>query len=175
MDSHDPVARLYPDWPQHAGRLADAVRGLTVEQLALRASPRHSPIWALAAHVAGARVYWLCGVFGEPGADTTPFRDPFAELGWEDDETHPRAADELGWALDSTWAIVAGCLERWTAAMLDETFERRYGEAVQRNTRASVLNRMFTHDAFHAGEISQLLGAAGAGEIDLWRRTPPSA
>jgi hypothetical protein len=29
--------------------------------------------------------------------------------------------------------------------------------------------RMLTHDAFHSGEISQLLGANGLAEIDLWR------
>jgi uncharacterized damage-inducible protein DinB len=169
------IARLYPDWPQHAARLADAVRGLTPEQLALRASPRHGPIWALAAHTAGARVYWLCGVFGEPGAAATPFTNPLADEGWEDDESHPRSVEEVAWALDSTWAVVAACLERWTIAMLPETFERRYGDSVQVHTRASVLNRLFTHDAYHAGEISQLLGAHGLEAIDLWRRPTPPA
>ena len=38
------------------------------------------------------------------------------------------------------------------------------------HTRASVLNRLFSHDAFHAGEISQLLGLHHLPEIDLWRR-----
>jgi hypothetical protein len=121
MEVLDPVARLYPDWPRHAARITNAVRDLTAEQLALRMSPGHAPIWGLAAHVAGARVYWLCGVFGEPGAATTPFADPLANLGWEDDETHPRTAGELVWALDSSWAVIAGCLERWTLAMLDQT------------------------------------------------------
>jgi uncharacterized damage-inducible protein DinB len=175
MDTADPAARLYPDWPQHASRISDAIRGLAAEQLALRASPEHLPIWGLAAHVAGARAYWLCGVLGEPGADATPFTDPLAELGWEDDETHPRTADELAWALESTWAVIAGCLERWTTAMLDDPFERRYGDVVQVHTRASVLNRLFTHDAYHAGEISQLLGVNGLPAIDLWRRPRPQA
>lgn len=164
------AARLYPDWPRHAARLTDAVRDLTVDQLALRASPAHLPIWGLAAHVAGSRAYWLCGVFGEAGADATPFVDPLAGLGWEDDESHPRAAGELVWALDSTWAIVAGCLERWTIPMLDVAFERRYGDVVQVHTRASVLNRLVAHDAYHAGEMSQVLGAHGLPVADPWRR-----
>ncbi|OGO54121.1 MAG: hypothetical protein A2V85_05690 [Chloroflexi bacterium RBG_16_72_14] len=173
MDTADAVARLYPDWPQHAARISDAIRGLTTEQLALRASPDHSPVWALAAHTAGSRVYWLCGVFGEPGADATPFPDPLAELGWEDDETHPRTAEEIGWALESSWAVVAGCLGRWTMRSLDTTAERRWRDVVQVHTRASVLNRLFTHDAYHAGEISQLLGVNGLPAIDLWRRLAP--
>ena len=52
---------LYPDWPQHVARLREAVRGYTTERLALRAGPDHDPVWALAAHVAGARACWLCG------------------------------------------------------------------------------------------------------------------
>ena len=164
------VARLYPDWPQYASRLADGVRDLTYEQLAIRAGPNHAPIWALAAHVAGTRVYWLCHVFGEPGADTTPFADP-AGLGWEDDEDHPRSANELVEALDSTWAVVADCLERWTTDDLDRSAERvRADGVVQVHTRGSVLNRLFSHDAFHAGEISQLLGVHDLPPIDLWVR-----
>ena len=77
------AASLYPDWPQYAGRIRDAVASLTAAQLALRAGPDHAPIWALAAHLAGTRVYWLCGVFGEPGADRTPFPTPLTGIGWE--------------------------------------------------------------------------------------------
>ena len=173
MHTADPVARLYPPRPQHPARISDAIRGLTTKQLARRASPEHSPIWALAAHTAGARVYWLCGVFGEPGADATPFADPLAELGWEDDESQPRTAEEVAWALESSWAVVAGCLDRWTIASLEATAERRWRDVVQVHTRASILNRLFTHDAYHAGEISQLLGVHGTPAIDLWRRAAP--
>ena len=168
------VAAAYPDWPQYASRIRDAVVGLTPEQLALRAGPDNDPVWALAAHCAGARVYWLCGVFGEPGAERTPFTDPLSGEGWEDDPDHPRSGEELAWALDSTFEVVRGVLDRWTVDDLALTAERRWGDTVQSHTRASVLNRLLTHDAFHAGEISQLLGLHGIGSIDLWRRTPPT-
>lgn len=167
-----PVVTLYPDWPQHARRIRDAVAGLSAEQLALRAGPDHDPVWALAAHLAGARVYWLCGVFGEPGADTTPFADPLTGEGWEDDPSHPRSGEELADALDSSFEVVRGVLDRWTVEDLVLTAERRFGDTVQVHTRASVLNRLFSHDAFHAGEISQLLGLHDLGSIDLWRRMP---
>ena len=166
-----PASSLYPDWPQYATRLREAVAGLGADQLALRAGPEHAPIWALAAHVAGTRVFWLCGVFGEPGADATPFTEPLAGLGWEDDPDHPRSGAELAWALDSSWQIVNGCLDRWTVDELSLTATRmRPDGSPQLHSRASVINRMFSHDAFHAGEISQLLGRHGLPAIDLWVR-----
>ena len=166
------VAILYPDWPQHAGRIRDAVKDLTPEQLAISAGPEHAPIWALAAHVAGTRVFWLCNVFGEPGADSTPFTDPDGE-GWEDHLDHPRSGSELAWALDSTWEVVSRTLDRWTIDDLDRTAVRVYGGAGRVHTRASVLNRLFSHDAFHAGEISQMLGLHLLPAIDLWVARPP--
>jgi uncharacterized damage-inducible protein DinB len=168
------VTTLYPDWAQHAARIRDAVASLAAAQLALSAGPSHAPIWALAAHVAGTRVYWLCGVFGEPGADRTPFARPLADEGWEDDKTHPRSGEELAWALDSSFEVVRDTLGRWTVDDLARTAERVYRGVSQVHTRASVLNRLFTHDAFHGGEISQLLGLHGIGAIDLWARRPPT-
>ncbi|HKY52042.1 MAG TPA: DinB family protein [Candidatus Limnocylindria bacterium] len=164
--SEQGVAGLFRQWPQYNSRLVEAIRPLTDEQLALRAGPHHSPIWALAAHTAGGRVYWLCGVLKEPGAETTPFIDPSSGFGWEDEPEHPRTATEIVGALESSWRIVAACLERWDLPMLEQEFTRG---ATQRHSRQSVLLRLLTHDAFHSGEISQLLGANGIGEIDLWR------
>jgi len=169
METNLPLTGIFPDWPQHAARLAGAVRDLPAEALAMRAFPDQLPIWGLAAHVAGMRVYWLCGVCGEPGADATPFPASLSGLGWEDDEDHPRTADELAWALDSTWGVVASCLQRWSLQDLQVTVERTRAGGRELHTRASILNRMFTHDAFHAGEISQLLGGHGFAGIDLWR------
>ena len=168
-----PVSTLYPDWPQYDARLRAAVRSLGPEQLALRAGPDHDPVWALAAHVAGARAYWLCGVFGEPGAERTPFTEPETGAGWEDDPDHPRSADELEWALESTFAIVRDCLDRWTVDDLTRAADRTFRGVTVTHTRASVLNRLFSHDAFHAGEISQLLGLHALPTIDLWRRPTP--
>jgi hypothetical protein len=113
-------------------------------------------------------VYWLCGVLGEPGAEATPFPDPDGE-GWEDQPDHHRTATELVVALDSTWAIVDHVLDTWTPAMLGETVERRYRDRRQTHSRASILQRLLTHDAYHSGEISLILGAHGLSPIELWR------
>jgi uncharacterized damage-inducible protein DinB len=169
-----PVALLYPDWPQYEARIRDAVKDLTPDQLALRAGPQHAPIWALAAHVAGTRVYWLCGVFGEPGAERTPFPDAASGVGWEDDLDHPRSGAELALALDATWEVVRDCLGRWRPADLERTATRTVRGIERIHTRASVLDRLISHDAFHAGEISQLLGLHGLPPIDLWVQRAPA-
>jgi hypothetical protein len=53
--------------------------------------------------------------------------------------------------------------------MLDAEFARERDGKIQVHTRQSVLMRLITHDASHAGEISQTLGMRGAVELDLWR------
>ena len=162
------IRRFYDRWPQYNRRLREVVAGMTEEQLAIRPAPERDPIWATVGHTVAGRTYWLCGVVGEPGADTTPWPDPNGD-GWEDHLDHPRSAAELVWAIDSTWAIVDGCLDRWTPEMLDETVERRYADQVQIHSRSSILQRLLTHDAYHCGELSQTLGIHGLPQIDLWR------
>jgi uncharacterized damage-inducible protein DinB len=163
------IRSFYDHWPTYNQRLVEVVRAMSAEQLAVRPAPDRWPIWATVAHTAGARVYWLCGVFGEPGAETTPFTEPLSGVGWEDDEDTPRSADELVTALETTWRLIDRCLDRWTPAMLGETFSREIGGQRQVHTRASVIQRLFSHDAYHCGELSQTLGIHRLPQIDLWR------
>ena len=162
------IRRFYDRWPQYNRRLTEVIGEMTDQQLAIRPSADGWPVWATVGHTAGVRPYWLCTVVGEPGAETTPFADPDTE-GWEDDLDHPRSAAELVGALQTTWAIVDGILERWTPEMLDEPVERLYGDQRQIHTRASILQRLLTHDAYHCGELSQTLGIHNLPQIDLWR------
>ena len=163
------IRQFYDRWPQYNRRLAEVVGAMTEEQLAIRPSPATWPIWATVGHTVSARVYWLCGIVGEPGADQTPWPDPINDEGWEDDLDHPRSAAELVAAIGSTWAIVDRCLGRWTPEMLDEEVERSYGDLRQVHSRSSILQRLLTHEAYHCGELSQTLGIAGLPQIDLWR------
>ena len=162
------IRRFYDRWPQYNRRLTEIVGAMSDEQLAIRPSPEGSPIWATVGHTAGARAYWLCGVLKEPGAEATPWPD-LPDDGWEDDLDHPRHADELVWALDSTFAVVEHVLDTWTPELLGQEVERWYGDERQVHSRASILQRLLTHDAYHCGELSQTLGIARLPQIDLWR------
>ena len=161
------IRLAYSMWPQYNRRLRDVVAGMTDDQLGIRAAPELLPIWATVGHTAAMRVYWLCSVIGEPGAETTPFGAEVSD--WADDLDHPRGADELAGALDSTFAIVEGCLDRWTPEMLGEEVRREYDDTTQLHTGSSVLQRLLTHEAYHCGELSQTLGVNGLPQIDLWR------
>jgi uncharacterized damage-inducible protein DinB len=167
------IASFYEGWRKANRRLVEGVTMLSDDQLALRAGG-YLPIWAIAAHTAGARVFWLCAILKEPGAETTPFTDPSGE-GWEDHLDHPRAAAEVVGALETSWKIVKRCLATWTPEMLAEELPRVRNGVVRTHTRQSVVMRLITHDSFHAGEISMILGMHGLPEIDLWRPDPPQA
>ena len=162
------IRSAYDMWPQYNRRLREVIGAMSAGQLAIRPSADRWPIWATVGHTAGGRVYWLCDVIGEPGAETTPFLDA-ATTGWEDDLDHPRSADELVEALDSTWLLIEGCLDRWTLGMLADEFHRDFGGEPQVHSRSSILQRLFSHDSYHCGELSQTLGIHGLPQIDLWR------
>lgn len=168
------VAAFYQGWRPTNEAIIDVIAPLEPSALAIPIS-KDWPIWASVSHLAGTRVYWLCHVFKEPGAETTPFNDP-SGLGWEDDLAHPRSASELVRALESTFRVIERTLDTWTPESLTQTARRTRGDQVQVHTRQSVLWRMITHDAFHAGEISHALGEHGLGSgspngaIDLWGR-----
>ena len=167
------IAPFYADWAGYQRRTVAAIRRMTPEDLALPVATERSPdiapwpVWATLAHTVGARVYWLCHVFGEPGAETTPFTDP-SGFGWEDDLGVVRSGEEVARAWESTWAVVAGVLERWTPDQLGEAIRRAGKTSVQVHSRQSVLLRLITHEAYHVGEISLTLSAAGREPIDLW-------
>ena len=163
------IRTAYETWPQYNRRLRELVAPMTEEQLAIRPAPDLLPIWAIVGHTVAMRAYWLCDVVGELGAESTPFWDGSAVIDWADDLENPRSARELVGAVDTTFALIERCLDGWTPDMLTDRIERRYADTVQVHTRASILLRLLTHEAYHCGELSQTLGIHGLPQIDLWR------
>ncbi len=171
--SPDSLRPFYADWAGYNRRTMEGLLRLTPEELSLPVPAiRDSgadpwPIWAVAGHTAAVRVFWLCDVFGEPGAEGTPFAGDTP--GWEDDLTTPRTAEEVAGAFESTWAVIEGCLRRWTPAMLQEVVRRdEAGRPPELHTRQSILLRMISHEAYHLGEINLTLGSNGREPIDPW-------
>ncbi|HEY5630334.1 MAG TPA: DinB family protein [Candidatus Limnocylindrales bacterium] len=167
------IEAYYGDWRRYNELIVRALRTMTAEELGLRAdrvdpsAAAHWPIWAIAGHMAGTRVFWLCDVMGEPGAKGTPFTDA-ASAGWEDDLDCPRSGEELASAWEATWAIVGHALATWTPSMLDEVVTRDRGTRIDRFTRRSLVLRMIIHEGYHAGEIALIQGIHGRPQIDLW-------
>ena len=167
------IRQFFDQWPQYNRRLTEVVAGLSDDDLAITPGGRphddHTwPIWGTVGHTAGVRVYWLCGVAGEPGYEATPFTDPGSDMGWEDDPNHPRSASELVGALETTWAIIDHALDRWSPELLSEPIDRVYDGRGTIHTRGEILQRLFTHEAYHCGELSQTLKLHGLPQVDLW-------
>ena len=166
--SASPIRPAYSKWPEYNRRLRDVVAALTEEQLALRPSPERWPLWATVGHAACQRVFWLCDFAGEPGAEATPFTDAAHNCPGDDDLDHPLDAEALVLALDSSFRMIEGVLDRWTLDMLDEELRREdYGEDWV-HLRGSVIQRVFSHDVYHSAELNETLGMTGLPQIDLW-------
>ena len=162
------IRPAYSKWPQYNQRLRDVVAGLTDEQLAVRPSPDRWPMWATIGHTACQRVFWLCDFAGEPGADTTRFTDAGNNCPGDDDLENVLDAGQLVEALDSTFRIVEGCLDRWTLEMLDDVIRRPDYGPDWVHLRGSVIQRVFSHDVWHCAELNETLRRAGLPQIDLW-------
>ena len=137
---------------------------MTEEQLAIRPSPDRWPLWASIGHVACQRVFGLCEVAGEPGAETTPFTNSAYDCPGDDDLEHVLDAEALVHALTTTFRIVETCLDGWTMEMLGEVV--RLEDRVQ--TRGEIISRSFAHDVSHITELNETLGRAGLRQVDLW-------
>jgi hypothetical protein len=166
--SETTIRPAYSMWPQYNRRLRDVVAAMTEDQLAIRPSPERWPIWATVGHTACQRVFWLCDFVGEPGAETTPFTNAAYNCPGDDDLDHPLNGAELAEALDSSFRIIENCLDRWTVDMLADELRRDMGREEWVHIRGSVIQRLFSHDVYHCGELSQTLGIAGLPQIDLW-------
>ncbi|MBN2114396.1 MAG: DinB family protein [Acidimicrobiia bacterium] len=159
---------VYGTWPRYNRALRDTVAALTEEQLAVCPGPGRWPLWATVGHTACQRVSWLCGFAGEPGAETTPFPDALHTCPGDEDLEHVLGPEALAAALDSTFGIVEGCLDRWTVDMLGEEIRRTFGTEEWVHTRGWVIERVFAHDVYHCAELNEALGVAGLPQIDLW-------
>jgi hypothetical protein len=162
------IRPAFSTWPEYNRRLRDVIAAMTPGQLALQPSPERWPLWATVGHAACQRVFWLCDVAGEPGAETTRFTNAGYDCPGDDDLEHVLSPADLADSLDSTFRIVESCLDRWTLPMLAEEIRNPEWDGPRVPTRGWVLQRVFAHDVSHIAELNEALGNAGLPQVDLW-------
>ena len=174
MSGPSALQPFYEGWANHQRLLLAVIGDLGPDQLALRPAPDAWSIWQLAGHMAGSRAYWIHDILGEGDpavremfrvAQTTVPDLPLEMAGWEDDEDHPRTASEIVEAFDLPWAMIEGCLERWSADDITVPIPQRGADRM--TTRGWVLWHLMEHEAHHGGAISIALGANGLPSLDL--------
>ncbi|HEU5198196.1 MAG TPA: DinB family protein [Ktedonobacterales bacterium] len=163
MSGNQPTAMtFYQGWDVYQGHLTRAIAPLTQEQLTLRAAPHLRTLDQIASHIIGARARWFHDLMGEGGEEIVRVRT-FDRPG-----TPSHTAAELLQGLETTWQLMADCLNRWTLADLEYSYpgDPADGEP-ERLTRQWVLWHLIEHDVHHGGELSLTLGMHGLAAPDL--------
>jgi uncharacterized damage-inducible protein DinB len=161
MSENEGLMAYYVGWPDYQQMLVDGIAALTPDQLALRSAPNQRPVWLIAAHIIGTRVGWFQGRLGEGDASIAAYDS------WDMDGAPPRTAPELVEGLNATWAMIEGCLARWTPAMLDDPFVRQFPDRISTRTRGWIIWHVLEHDVHHGGELFLTLGIHGLPTPDM--------
>lgn len=163
----------FGSWPTLNASMRAAVGDLTDDSLARTAGPGRWPLWAVIGHLACQRVFWLCDFAGEPGAESTPFTNATWSCPGDEDLDNVLNAEQLVAALDSTFAIVDRVLDGWTIDSLADVVDRSDWDAHWVHSRAFVIDRVHSHDLWHAAEANEILTRLGSPRIDPWTLEMP--
>jgi hypothetical protein len=186
---------FYAGWGRYQQRLVAAIAPLTVEQLALRTTPRHWSIGMYATHIVANRAWWFHARLGEGGDELTPYELWALGVCEADvDPGHPAA--DLVAGLERTWQLIEHMLAHLTPAdlarvvpPLDEAgrvrhanlvepalqpYARMWLEAARRDgvvrpavSFQSIIWGVLEHDIHHGSEISTTLGLHGLPVVEL--------
>ncbi len=155
------ILPFYQGWEEYQDKLIEALKPLTLEQLALRPAPHLRSIGENAAHIVATRVAWFYFFMGVGDPSLAPIDQ------WDQDGAPARTSAELVEGFQTTWTMIDDALKSWTPADLEYVFEEtRQGKLYQR-TRGWVVWHMVEHDLHHGGEISFTLGTNNLKAPDL--------
>lgn len=155
------LASVYKGWDHHHHLLREAVRPLSVDQLALRAARQLRSISELVAHMIAVRARCCDYVLQEEEARLADL------VMWDRGDTPIRTALELLGGLDLTWQVLQGGLARWCPADLEDMLRVEREGIASTYTRQWVIWHMLEHDLHHAGELSLTLGMYGVVGLNL--------
>jgi uncharacterized damage-inducible protein DinB len=160
-----PLSTHHSGWAEYNDLLEHAIGRLGAEQLSLRAAPDLWSVRTLANHVVATRAWWFHSWMGEGDGAFGALADYDEDVG-----SDTRGAAEIVAALRHSWTCVAACLDRWTEADLDASFQRPVPNAAGERpwrTRQFIVWHVAEHDLHHGGEISLTLGMHGIPGLDL--------
>jgi uncharacterized damage-inducible protein DinB len=155
------LASIYKGWDHHHHQLLEAVRPLSVDQLAGCAAPQLRSIRELVAHMIAVRARCFYYVFQENRATLADL------VTWDQGDAPERSTLELLDGLDLTWQVLQGGLARWRPPDLEDILHIEREGMVSTRSRQWVIWHMLEHDLHHAGELFLTLGMYGLVGLDL--------
>ena len=146
---------FYANWEKYQAGLVEAIKPLTIEQLALRAAPNLRSVGELAQHIARTRVGWFYHTMGEHGDEVARMAKATSE------DEFPLVANELAKMLGTSWQFMKTRLDRWTEGEMAQMFEDEWDGKKYQLSRAWIIWHLIEHDVHHGGELAFTLGMNG--------------
>ena len=177
------LADVFDGWQGFQESLVRAVTPLDAKQLGWRPSDSRYSVGELVRHIALGRIGWFARMSAPGSAELAAHISQ-----WEEDrdgnnhvvETAvPMAGDavQLVHWLEKTWQMIAQTLDTWTVADLPVSYHHKWNGDVYANSRHWTLWRILTHDVYHGGQLSLILGMQGIEHFELgppfWHLTAP--
>ncbi|MBK8989695.1 MAG: DinB family protein [Chloroflexi bacterium] len=167
------LAAVFDGWQGFQTSLIHAIAPLTPEQLAWRPAASLYSVGELARHISLGRITWFARMPAPGSAGLVANIDA-----WEVDGDGNRqlmenafpitenAAELVHW-LEITWAMIASTLQDWTVADLAKTYRHTWNGDVYTVSRQWTVWRILTHDVYHGGQLSLMLGMQGIEAFEL--------
>ena len=167
------LADIFDGWDGFQTSLVQAIAPLSAEQLAWKPAPNLFSIGELARHISLGRISWFMRMDAPGSAELV------AQISdWEEDRDGNRhivesaleiteQADKLVHWLQMTWQMIADTLDAWTVADLAKTYRHTWNGDTYANSRQWTIWRILTHDVYHGGQLSLMLGMQGIEAFEL--------
>lgn len=153
------LCSIYEGWEGFNRSLVLAIQGLEPGTLNHRLHPDLKSVREILVHIGDGRVDWLRRI------DPEGFHSLFDTM---QNRTHdPSSITELTDWLNQTYDAVENMLNMWTNDDLNVVFRQEYRGKVYTVSRQWVIWRVLSHDIYHGGQVSELLGAMGIFPTEL--------
>ena len=167
------LAEVFDGWGGFQASLIQAIGPLSADQLRWRPSANLHSVGELARHISMGRIEWFARMDAPGSADLIAQIEHWAQD--SDGNRHiveseipiaEQAAELVHW-LTLSGQMLERTLQQWTVDDLARTYRHTWNGDIYAISRQWTIWRILTHDVYHGGQISLLLGMQGIAHFEL--------